>query len=195
MGSAIKPLLDQHDTRLVGVGLEKFGVEEFVAGKYFNGDLFVDEGKKSYQDLGFKSTGWLGLIPAILGRIARAAQSRIKGLAIEGNLQGDGFQKGGVLIVEKGGDSQLYFWEQDDLAELASNSEILEALGIEIVKAIVSVHAPINFIFGSRMTWPNMLPIRKSSRPWASKSREPFRPPSPCRNHLPVQLKTIANIS
>lgn len=130
--SAIKPLLDQHDTRLVGVGLEKFGVEEFIEGNFFNGDLFVDEGKKSYQDLGFKSTGWLGLIPAILGRIARAAQSRIKGLGIEGNLQGDGFQKGGVLVVEKGGADQLYFWEQNDLAEHASNSEILAALAIKV---------------------------------------------------------------
>ena len=52
--SAIKPILDQHDTRLVGVGLEKLGVEDFMAGNFFNGDLFVDVGKKSYQDLGFK---------------------------------------------------------------------------------------------------------------------------------------------
>jgi len=139
--SAIKPLLDQHDTRLVGVGLEKFGVEEFIAGNFFNGDLFVDVGKKSYLDLGFKSTGWLGLIPAILGRIARAAQNRIKGLGIEGNMQGDGFQKGGVLVVDKGGADQLYFWEQNDLAEHASNSEILKALGIKVEGPVPSAES------------------------------------------------------
>ena len=44
---------------MIGVGLEKLGVEDFIAGKFFNGDLFIDEGKKSYQALGFKSSGFL----------------------------------------------------------------------------------------------------------------------------------------
>ena len=43
------------------------------------------------------------LIPAILGRIARAAQNQAKALGISGNMEGDGFQKGGVLIVDKAG--------------------------------------------------------------------------------------------
>jgi len=130
--SAIKPILDQHDTRLVGVGLEKLGVEDFMAGNFFNGDLFVDVGKKSYQDLGFKTSGFLSLIPAIIGRIARAGQARAKALGIANNMEGDGFQKGGVLIVEKGGASQLFFWEQSELAEHASNADILKALGITV---------------------------------------------------------------
>lgn len=130
--SAIKPILDQQNTRLIGVGLEKLGVEDFIAGNFFNGDLFIDEGKKSYQALGFKSSGFLSLIPAILGRIARAAQNQAKALGISGNMEGDGFQKGGVLIVDKAGSKQLYFWEQSELAEHASNSEILKALGIKV---------------------------------------------------------------
>ena len=110
---------------MIGVGLEKLGVEDFIAGNFFNGDLLIDEGKKSYQALGFKSSGFLrwildplnltaqkhqredhflhSLIPAILGRIARAAQNQAKALGISGNMEGDGFQKGGVLIVDKAG--------------------------------------------------------------------------------------------
>lgn len=130
--SAIKPILDQHDTKLIGVGLEKFGVEDFIAGNFFNGDLYVDEGKKSYSALGFKVSGFLGLVPSILGSAARTMQSRAKALGLPSNLEGDGFQKGGALIVEKGGAKQLYFWEQPGLHDHASNSEILKALGITV---------------------------------------------------------------
>ena len=41
--SAIKPILDQHDTKLIGVGLEKLGVEDFIAGNFFNGGTYLKE--------------------------------------------------------------------------------------------------------------------------------------------------------
>ena len=47
------------------------------------------------------------------------------------NLIGDGFQKGGALIVDKNG-KQLYQYVQDDLADHISNEEILTALEIQI---------------------------------------------------------------
>jgi len=130
--SALKPILDQHDTKLIGVGLEKLGVEDFMEGNFFNGDLYVDVGKKSYQALGFQTAGYMSLVPAMLGSVARAMQSRAKALGIPSNLDGDGFQKGGALIVEKGGAKQLYFWQQPGLQDHASNADILKALGITI---------------------------------------------------------------
>lgn len=38
--SAIKPQLDANNVRLVGVGVEELGVEEFVQGKYWSGGKF-----------------------------------------------------------------------------------------------------------------------------------------------------------
>ena len=38
---------------LIGVGLESIGVEEFVEGKFFDGELFIDSKKESYKKLGF----------------------------------------------------------------------------------------------------------------------------------------------
>ncbi len=35
--SAIKPILDSNNVKLVGVGLEDLGVEEFLEGKFFDG--------------------------------------------------------------------------------------------------------------------------------------------------------------
>ena len=82
--SAIKPILDQNQVKLVGVGLEELGLEEFIEGKFFQGDLYIDEKKQSYNELGFKRFGFLGLFPAVLSRLSRAAQSRAKSLGLGG---------------------------------------------------------------------------------------------------------------
>ena len=39
------------------------------------------------------------------------------------------------------GADQLYFWEQNDLAEHASNSEILKALGIKVEGPVPSAES------------------------------------------------------
>ena len=51
---------------MIGVGLEELGVEEFVAEKFFDGELFLDTKKKSYEDMGFKRFGMLASIPELL---------------------------------------------------------------------------------------------------------------------------------
>ena len=35
--STIKPMLDAHEVRLVGIGLEEFGKQEFIDGGFFKG--------------------------------------------------------------------------------------------------------------------------------------------------------------
>ena len=47
-------------------------------------DLYIDEKKQSYNELGFKRFGFLGLFPAVLSRISRAAQARAKSLGLGG---------------------------------------------------------------------------------------------------------------
>lgn len=46
--------MERHGVNLVAVGLEQLGAEEFVEKKFFVGDVYVDEKKQCYQDLGFK---------------------------------------------------------------------------------------------------------------------------------------------
>jgi len=129
--SDIKPLLDEHDVRLVGVGLEELGVEEFVAGKFFDGELFLDTQKKSYEAMGFKRFGILASIPELLKKITRDANARAGTRGITGNLAGDGMQTGGTIIVSKGGSEVLYLFKQQSFADHAPNEDILKALGIE----------------------------------------------------------------
>ena len=48
-------------TRLIGVGLEPLGLEEFLEGNFFDGELFVDEKNESFKKLGFKRMSSLQL--------------------------------------------------------------------------------------------------------------------------------------
>ena len=59
----------------------------------------------------------------------REAQAKAKGMNINGDMKGDGFQNGGALIVDKGG-KQLFEFIQDDAAEQISAEQIYKAFKI-----------------------------------------------------------------
>lgn len=107
-------------------------MEEFIEGKFFGGELFVDMDKKSYKALGFQRMSFLGLFPAVLSKRARDFGARAKKLNLGGNMTvGDGFQNGGALVVEAGGKNTLFTYVQKDAPDHASNEEILKSLGID----------------------------------------------------------------
>jgi hypothetical protein len=51
------PHLKANGVRCIAVGLERFGVDDFVAGNFWEGEVYVDEGKKAYKALQLQSTG------------------------------------------------------------------------------------------------------------------------------------------
>uniref|UniRef100_A0A2K6NV27 Peroxiredoxin like 2B n=1 Tax=Rhinopithecus roxellana TaxID=61622 RepID=A0A2K6NV27_RHIRO len=69
--SGLAGLLDQHGVRLVGVGPEALGLQEFLDGGYFAGELYLDESKQFYKELGFKRYNSLSILPAALGKPVR----------------------------------------------------------------------------------------------------------------------------
>ncbi|TRY63378.1 hypothetical protein TCAL_09031 [Tigriopus californicus] len=129
--SSLLPIFAKNNVRLIGVGLEPLGVDEFIQGKFFGGELFIDMEKKSYSALGFKRMSLLGLFPAVLAKKARDFAARAKKLNLGGNMKGDGFQNGGALVVEVGGTQTLLTYVQQDAPDHVSNAEVLKALGIE----------------------------------------------------------------
>lgn len=114
---------------MVGVGLEELGVEEFVEGKFFDGELYIDQKKEAYSSLGFKRLGFFAAVGSIFGRKGKELIAEAKLLSIGGNLAGDGYQTGGTLVVDKGGKVLLEF-KQDGPADHVENSAVLAALGI-----------------------------------------------------------------
>lgn len=128
--SAIHPQLKEHGVRLVGIGLEELGVQEFVDGQYFSGELFIDLKQESYTEMKMKKHSYFSIWPSVFSKKGRDATSRAKTMAIAGNLKGDGFLMGGTIVVNKGGTESLMQFKQEGPADHAENSDILKALGI-----------------------------------------------------------------
>jgi len=110
-------------------------MEEFIAGNFFAGELFVDDKKSSFKQLGFKRLGFLQLVPGLWSRKWREAKAKADSMSLGGNLAGDGYQTGGVLVVGQGGAPTMLTYKQDDPADHADNAAILEALGIQTPNA------------------------------------------------------------
>merc|ERR1719412_931019 len=88
--------------------------------------------KKSYQSLDFKTMTFLQLFPAVLSAAARAAQASAKALGLGGNMDGDKWQNGGCLVVEKGGgDKPLLHYVQNSAPDHVSNVDVLNSLEIK----------------------------------------------------------------
>lgn len=96
--SLLSPRLSQENVRLVGIGLEELGVEEFVEKKFWAGgkiiimlsmglwlncsfvsftELYIDEKKKSFNDLGYKRFSIWSLPGLLLSRIARSQAAKV----------------------------------------------------------------------------------------------------------------------
>jgi len=112
------------------VGLEPLGLEEFVEGNFFAGELFVDKNKGAFKKLGFRQMSYMEIISSLLSRKWRDANAKAKSLNLGGNLSGDGYQNGGCLIVGAGGGPTLLAWKQDNAADHVENDKVLEVLGI-----------------------------------------------------------------
>lgn len=93
-------------------------------------DVYVDEGKKSYRDLGYKRFNLLSIWIALLSRVTRKAMSEGRRLNITGNLSGDGLQNGGVLIVDKEGSKILLNHHEENPGDNVDNEAVLQCLGI-----------------------------------------------------------------
>lgn len=122
------PHLLQSGVRVVGVGLEAFGVEDFVAGGYWQGELYVDHGKKAYKALELKSSSIFGAIYQIVFN-RKVKEELVRTNEIPGNLSGDGLQHGATFVMDVGG-AMLMDFRQDDFAAYPSPESLLQACGI-----------------------------------------------------------------
>lgn len=116
--------------RLIGIGLEDVGLEEFQQGQFFSGELFIDTKKETYKLMGFRRLNFFSIFPAIFSKNSRAAYNKAKEDKLGGDLKGDGMQNGGALVIEKGGKTLLSF-KQESPSDHVENAEVLKALGIE----------------------------------------------------------------
>ncbi|XP_061725167.1 prostamide/prostaglandin F synthase-like [Cydia pomonella] len=126
----IAPVLQKHDIKLVGVGVEEVGSKEFIDGNFFDGDLYYVEDLSTYRNLGFKRFNTVSILTSLLWKQSRDAISKGKSMDLGGDLKGDWVQTGGALLVKKGGEVAKHF-VQTGPAEHYPNKDILQAFGLE----------------------------------------------------------------
>ncbi|XP_013386663.1 prostamide/prostaglandin F synthase [Lingula anatina] len=116
---------------MVAVGLEEVGVEDYMKGNYFSGEVYIDQKQQCYKDMGYKRYGILSGLMSILKKVSRAAMAKAKEQNITGDFKGDGFQNGGTIIVSAGGSECLLNWRQENPGEHVPLEDVLKALGID----------------------------------------------------------------
>jgi len=129
--SQIHSQLKENNTRLIAIGLEQLGVEEFVEGNFFSGEIFLDLEKKAYAKLGFQRMSLKTIMAALITGKWKTATAKAKELGLGGNMKGDGYQNGGCMIIKAGGAESLYTYKQENAADHPDNADILKALGLE----------------------------------------------------------------
>ncbi|XP_018407837.1 PREDICTED: prostamide/prostaglandin F synthase [Nanorana parkeri] len=128
--SQLKESLDANQIRLIGIGPETLGLQEFQEGNYFTGELYLDESKQSYKELGFKRYNALSIVPAALGKKVRDIVTKANAVGVQGNFSGDLLQSGGMLIVSKGGEKVLLHFVQDSPGDYVPLETLVTTLGI-----------------------------------------------------------------
>ncbi|XP_016123743.1 prostamide/prostaglandin F synthase [Sinocyclocheilus grahami] len=128
--SKLEKDLKANGVALIGIGPEEMGVKEFMDGGFFKGDIYIDEKKQCYKDLGFKRYNAVNVIPAAMGKKVREIASKASAEGIHGNFNGDLLQSGGMLIVAKGGEKVLLHFVQKSPADNISLEDITKGLGI-----------------------------------------------------------------
>uniref|UniRef100_A0AAY4CUB1 Prostamide/prostaglandin F synthase n=1 Tax=Denticeps clupeoides TaxID=299321 RepID=A0AAY4CUB1_9TELE len=130
--SKLEKSLSANGVGLIGIGPEETGLQEFKDGGFFKGEVYIDEKKQCYKDLGFKRYNALSVVPAALGKKVREISSKASTDGIQGNFAGDLLQSGGMLIVSKGGEKVLLHFIQDSPGDHVPLEDIAKATGIPV---------------------------------------------------------------
>ncbi|XP_056590068.1 prostamide/prostaglandin F synthase [Triplophysa dalaica] len=130
--SKLEKDLKANGVALIGIGPEDLGLKEFTDGGFLKGEIYIDEKKQCYKDLGFKRYNAINIVPAAMGKKVREIASKASAEGIQGNFSGDLLQSGGMLVVAKGGEKVLMHFVQNTPGDNASLEDIAKALGISV---------------------------------------------------------------
>ncbi|CAL8074423.1 unnamed protein product [Calicophoron daubneyi] len=128
--SKLKPALDSRQIRLIAISFDKDGLPQFIDGKFFDGELFVDPERTTYKALSYKRASCMSGLCSIFTKAGRELNAAANQANISGNYSGDGLQTGGLLVVEKGG-NLLYEFRQEALVNHPDYYKIMQVLKID----------------------------------------------------------------
>lgn len=110
---------------LIGIGIEMTDYQSFKDEGYFNGKIYINEGKSLYKNLNLKKSKGCCDLYGMSCRLFKIA-SKAKEKKMENNLKGDKLQYGGELIIKN--DVVLLLRSQKDPTDLIEKEEILKVI-------------------------------------------------------------------
>ncbi|CAI5458655.1 unnamed protein product, partial [Closterium sp. Yama58-4] len=123
------PHLHKAGVRVVAIGLDHLGVEEFVDGGYWKGELYIDDGKRAYRALQLKSISlWQVAYQLLFDKTVKKSLGDTAN--VKGDLAGDGLQLGATFLFDKGG-RLLHEFRQVTVADHPSPEELLKPFAID----------------------------------------------------------------
>jgi len=129
--SEILEKLEKNNVKMVAFGHEEVGLQDFLDGKFWKGEVYIDEGKACYSALGYKRYNAVSILTTVFTSGGRAKTDEAKRMNVGGDITtGDGKQNGGLLVIEKGGEKVLLNFAQGSPDQAVPNDDILKALGI-----------------------------------------------------------------
>jgi len=118
------------------IGLSYLDYDIFESNNYIsNGKIYIDEGKESYKLMDYKSKGFLSGYGMLNPKVYIAGY-KAKNRGFKGNLEGDGMQLGGTVIIDKKG-AIVYSHKQTGYSDYPKEEDIVKALDHYKVKNLI----------------------------------------------------------
>lgn len=114
---------------MIGISLEEIKLDDFVAGGFWDGELYVDSKKQCYKDLSFVRAGVFNAVyAAFFTAKGKQAFAKAKDEKTSSNVRGDGFQLGGILMVSRGGKEVLYKYVETNSLDEPPLDDVVKVL-------------------------------------------------------------------
>lgn len=127
--SELKLEFDELDVRLIAIGCEEIGFDEFLYGGYWDWDLYIDEEHSVYTALGLNRVTVGAALKDTMSITTRIALAAAQAMGIQNDIKGDTQQLGGTFVIQKGTGQMLYEMRQNSASNFCSLKELFEACG------------------------------------------------------------------
>ncbi|KAJ9052760.1 hypothetical protein DSO57_1031038 [Entomophthora muscae] len=127
--SELKPEFDAMKIKLIAIGFENVGLEDFLSGGYWDWEILIDNERSVHTALDLKKVPVSTGLKDLMSSATRAAIAAANKAGIQGDLKGDGFQLGGTFVIEKGTGELLYEFRQVGAGSYTSLKEIYMSCG------------------------------------------------------------------
>ena len=93
------------------------------------GNIFLVLSQALYKAIGFKRYNALSVMGALIDSKVLEINKKAKAEGIDGNFSGDKLTKGGLIIVDKGGENVIFEFKQESAGDHCPPEDVLKGTG------------------------------------------------------------------